>query len=116
MLKVDQEGNFFKITAIGTLTPKDYEDLTPAIDKAVREYGSIKALLNLEAFEGWELEAAWDDFKLGMHYRDTFTKVAIVGNKTWEEWIAKLSHFLMPGDVKYFTVADLGQAEAWVQS
>lgn len=86
------ENHFFlTLRAYGKLTHDDYEAITPMIDSAlsaVRE-PKVKALFDVTNMEGWELRAAWDDFKLGLTHRNEFEKVAIYGNKNWQQITAK---------------------------
>jgi len=62
----------------------------------------IKALIDATELEGWELRAAWDDFKLGLKHGRQFKKIAIVGNKNWLEMSAKIGSWFVSGDVEYF--------------
>lgn len=72
--------------AIGKLTHHDYEMMMPMIDstlEGVKEPG-INAFIDMTELEGWELRAAWDDFKLGMKHGSEFNKIALLGNRRWE--------------------------------
>jgi hypothetical protein len=62
----------------------------------------VKALIDGTELEGWELRAAWDDFKLGLKHGNEFEKIAIYGNKGWQEIAAKIGSWFMSGEVKYF--------------
>jgi hypothetical protein len=53
-------------------------------------------------FKGWKLMAAWDDFKFGVKHRNAFDKMAIVGNKKWEETSAGMMSHMARGKVKFF--------------
>ena len=54
--------------ATGKLTHKDYEAIVPVLDSSLEGINSnhIKMLVDITEFTGWELRAAWDDFKLGL--------------------------------------------------
>ena len=41
----------------------------------------IRAYVDITELEGWELQAAWDDFKLGLKHNKEFCRVAVLGNK-----------------------------------
>ncbi len=106
---------FLSLKAVGKLTHEDYETITPMIDSALEgvKEPSIKALIDGTEMEGWELRAAWDDFKFGLKHGTEFEKVAIYGNKGWQEITAKIGAWFISGDVKYFEDAD--EALAWLQ-
>jgi len=40
---------------------------------------------------GWELRPALDDFNFGFNHGSEFEKIAIYGNKNWQEIVAKVS-------------------------
>lgn len=95
---------FLSLKIVGKLTHKDYEQITPMLDSAVAmvEQPEIKALIDITALEGWELRAAWDDFKLGLKHGSQFTKIAIVGNKSWQNIAVKVGGWFICGELKHF--------------
>ena len=103
------------LKATGKLTHADYEVMIPMLTQAITAMPNVKVNMLLDAteFEGWELEAAWDDFKFGMEFKDTFLKIAIVGTKTWQEYLAKMGNWFMDGKVKFFY--NLDEAKAWIK-
>ncbi len=70
-------------------------------------------LLLMENFHGWELGAAWDDFRFGATH--AVERVAMVGDKTWEKWMAKIGSFFVSDEVKYFDFSELSDAESWIE-
>lgn len=105
---------FISLKAVGTLTHQDYLAITPLIDGALNKIEKPHADLLFDATEldGWELRAAWDDFKLGLKHGDEFQKVAICGNKRWLQVAAKIGTWFISGDVKYFD--DVQEALEWL--
>jgi hypothetical protein len=95
---------FLKIKAIGKLTHEDYEVMTPMIDAALSEVKQprVKVLFDGTELEGWELRAAWDDFKIGLTHRNEFFKIAIYGNKNWLAISSKIGSWFISGETKYF--------------
>ena len=95
---------FLSLKAVGKLTHKDYEIITPMIDSALEgvKDPKVKAFIDGSELEGWEVRAAWDDFKLGLKHGGEFDKIAIFGNKKWQEYTAKIGSWFISGEVKYF--------------
>ena len=114
---IERLNNEFLMTfkAIGKLTHGDYQIITPMIESALAgvEEPKIKVLFDGREMEGWELRAAWDDFKLGVKYRGEFTRVAIIGNQNWQKLATKVGGWFVSGEVKQF--ADLNAAYLWLQ-
>lgn len=97
--------NFFlSLKALGKLTHKDYETITPLIDSALGEVKSpkVRALIDGTDLEGWEARVAWDDFKIGLRHGNEFEKVAIFGNKKWQQMAASIGNWFVTGEVNYF--------------
>ena len=95
---------FLSLKATGKLTHADYEKINPMIDSALEgiKEPKIKAFIDGSELEGWELRAAWDDFKLGLKHGSEFEKVAIFGNKKWQEYTTKVGSWFISGEVKFF--------------
>ena len=99
---------FVTLKAIGTLTHEDYLVITPMLEGALSQVDQPKVSLFLDATEldGWDLRAAWDDLKLGLKHKSEFERVAILGNKDWQEWAAKIGSWFIAGEIKYFEDED----------
>jgi len=99
---------FLSLKAIGKLTHDDYQTITPMIESALEgvDHPKIKAIFDGTELEGWEMRAAWDDFKIGLKHGSEFEKIAIYGNKRWQEIGAKVGSWFMSGEVKYFDNRD----------
>ena len=114
---IERVGNefFLSLKAVGKLTHEDYKKITPMIDSALEgvKDPKVKAFIDGSELEGWEVRAAWDDFKLGLKHGGEFDKIAIFGNKKWQEYTAKIGSWFISGEVKYFE--DVSEAFSWLQ-
>ncbi|WOG25721.1 STAS/SEC14 domain-containing protein [Endozoicomonas sp. 8E] len=107
--------NFFlNFKAVGKLTHEDYQIITPMIDSALEgvQSPSIDAFFDLRELQGWEARVAWDDFKLGLKHGKDFNRVALLGNKKWQEVATKVSKWFISGDVQFFE--DEQEARNWL--
>lgn len=106
---------FVAFKAVGKLTHQDYEMMVPVLESALEgvKDPDIYALMDVTELDGWELQAAWDDLKLGVKHIRHFEKVAIVGKTTLQEVMAKLANWFTPAEVKFFV--DKGDAVAWLK-
>jgi len=103
-VKRNKKRLFIEISMMGKLTHEDYKIFVPIIDKALKELKGMEVdlLVDMRQFTGWELLAGWDDLKFGVKYRNAFDKMAIVGNKKWEEISVNMMKHLMKGKAKFF--------------
>jgi hypothetical protein len=111
----ESSGNVIGFRMTGKLTDADYKAMAPEFEDGIKRYGTIRLLWLLEDFHGWEPKAAWDDYEYWRKYGEEIERVAIVGNKRWEEWMTKLAKLFMKGRVKYLDESQLDDAWAWVR-
>jgi hypothetical protein len=109
--------NVVGVRASATLTATDYETVwIPALEKAIAEHGSVRALLFMdEGFTGWAPGAMWDDAKFGLSHRRAFEKIAIVGGPDWVAKSVRLMAHFIPAEVIIFRPDELDDAISWVE-
>ena len=107
---------FLSLKAIGKLTHEDYQTITPLLDAALEGLTQprVKVLIDGTELEGWQPRAAWDDFRLGLKHGNAFEKIAIYGNKNWQQITARVGSWFISGEVRYFE--DMDAAIAWLQA
>ena len=103
----------FKLS--GKLHDEDYRQFVPTIESFVTAEGKVRLFVQFEDFHGWDLHAAWDDLKFGFkHYAD-FERIAMVGDRKWEEWMARFSSPFTKAQVRYFDHSQVDAAWKWLQ-
>lgn len=95
---------YLSMKASGMLTHADYRVITPMIESALAGVTGpkIRVLFDMRELQGWELRAAWDDFKIGLKHGGEFEKVALYGNRPWQALAAKVGGWFISGEVRYF--------------
>ena len=103
-----------KIT--GHVSGEDYDNvLTPVVDRAIEKFDRIKLLVQMgPGFEGYSLDAAWDDTKLGLRHWGGFARVALVTDVGWVRTASKAMGFMMPCPVQLFDLDELDEAKRWL--
>ncbi|MFT7002706.1 MAG: hypothetical protein ACJAWW_000039 [Sulfurimonas sp.] len=113
---ISRVDNFFfmKLKITGTLTHDDYAKMTPMLRESIKgvKEPSVKMLIDATEFDGYEIRAAWDDFKFGMEFKDIFTNIAFIGTKSWEEYGVKIGNWFIGADMKFFK--DIDKAYEWL--
>ncbi|KVX02416.1 STAS/SEC14 domain-containing protein [Shewanella frigidimarina] len=109
------DGNTIAVRASGQLTLEDYQQFLPQLETQIKRLGKISLLFEFDNFTGWDLDAAIDDIKFGMKHLSDFDRIAMVGDKSWEHWMALIAKpFLISSEVRYFNREDLQQAWDWL--
>ncbi|HEY9722391.1 MAG TPA: STAS/SEC14 domain-containing protein [Oscillatoriaceae cyanobacterium] len=103
------------IKVSGKLTDADYKAFVPRLEQAIAEVGEVRILIDITGFEGMDAHALWDDLKVALKHAHAMARVAVVGNRTWEEWMTKIGGMLMRSDVRYFEPNELEAARIWLR-
>jgi hypothetical protein len=98
----------------GKLHDEDYKKFVPIVEAAVAA-GKIRLLAQFEDFHGWDLHALWDDIKFSTKHCLDIERVALVGEKTWEKWMAKVCKPFTMAKIQYFDAANVAAAWAWLK-
>ncbi len=113
-LKETNEGRQLEIEVSGKLEHADYEKFVPEAERLIKKHGKVSALFTMRDFHGWSLRALWDELEFDLkHFRD-LDRIAIVGTKKWQEWMAGFCKPFTTGTVRYFPEEQLANARAWV--
>jgi hypothetical protein len=103
------------IRASGTLTTQDYESAVPELEHALGlAKHSLRILLRLEDFKGWEIGALWQELKFDFKHLNDFGRIAIVGEGNLEEWATKLSAPFTKSEMQFFSDDREAEARKWL--
>jgi len=107
-------GKQVEVRLSGKLTKEAYEKLVPVVDRQIKEFGKLRILLILDDFHGWTLGAMWEDTKFDLaHWRD-IERLAIVGDKKWEQGMATFCKPFTAAKINYFDHTKLDEARKWI--
>jgi stage II sporulation SpoAA-like protein len=98
----------------GKLHDEDYKKFVPLVDEAIAKHGKVRLLAEFHEFKGWDAKALWDDIKFSTTHCTKIERIALVGDKTWEKWMAAVCKPFTLAKVRYFDIADLAAAKAWL--
>lgn len=108
------------VEARGKITTEDYErTLIPAVEtaRAASANGKVRILYVLgHDVPDYSAGAAWEDTKLGLGHLRAWERIALVTDAAWLHHAIHGLGWMIPGDVKAFTLEDVDEARAWVTS
>ena len=99
----------------GKLHDDDYKKFVPLVDAKIAKDGKVNVLAQFHDFHGWDLHALWDDIKFATTHCNKIERVAMVGDKQWEAWMAKVCKPFTMAKIKYFDAADIKSAWQWLK-
>jgi hypothetical protein len=98
----------------GKLHDEDYKMFVPVIDAAAAKQGTVRVLAQFDDFHGWDLHALWDDIKFSTTHCTKIERIALVGDKAWEKWMAKVCMPFTMAKIRYFDASEIDQAKEWL--
>lgn len=109
----ETEGDFVALELSDKLTEMDFQVITPELQAQIEEYHKIALFVEMKDFHGWTGSAFWADTKFDLKHHNDFSRIAMVGDKKWEEWMARLSKPFTSAMVRYYDVSERDMAMRW---
>jgi hypothetical protein len=113
-LNGDSASKLLEVEASGKLSAGDYEAFEPAVEELIEASGKINILFVMRDFHGWELGAVWEDIKFATKHCRDINKIAMVGENSWEKWMATICKPFTLSSVKYFDAGEEDAARQWL--
>ena len=98
----------------GKLHDEDYKKFVPLVDAEIAREGKVNVLAQFHDFHGWDAKALWDDIKFSATHCTKITRIALVGEKSWERWMANVCKPFTMAKVRYFDVSQTDAAKTWL--
>jgi hypothetical protein len=98
----------------GKLHDEDYKKFVPLVDNAVAKQGKVRILAQFHDFHGWDTHALWDDIKFSTTHCTKIERIALVGEETWEKWMATVCKPFTMAKIRYFDADEIKAAESWL--
>ena len=99
----------------GKLSAADYtEVLAPALAEAAKNNGKLRVvLIFVEAFDGMEAGAVWQDLTMGIREWTAWERIALVTDHKWMRDGLRMFAWAIPGQAKAFESSQREAAIAW---
>jgi hypothetical protein len=113
-LEEETKGKALVVHLRGKLLKEDYSRFAPEVERLIREHGKIRILVDMHDFHGWTIGGLWEDIKFDAKHFNHIERVAMVGDKRWEEWMAKFCRPFTTAKIRYFDQSHMAEARAWI--
>jgi hypothetical protein len=108
------DSGVLEVQVSGKLSADDYNILEPGVDSFIASQGKIKILFAMHDFHGWEIGAVWEDIKFATKHCADISKIAMVGENTWEKWMSVICKPFTLSSIKYFDAGEVDAARTWL--
>src|SRR3954454_20042165 len=103
----------------GRLTRAEYQEvLLPPVRDTIARGEQIRVLVVIDDFQGLEPGALLGELKaaakLGSEQRSAVSRFAVVSDTEWGRRAITLFGWLVPGEIRAFTIAQRSGAETWL--
>ena len=110
-----QDHRLLVLRVSGELKKNELDAVQSEFVQKIAVAGTVKLLVLLENFAGWERNEAWGDTDFFFSHRNDFEKIAVVGPPQWEaQVLAFTGAGLRKGPVKFFPETGESEARAWL--
>jgi hypothetical protein len=113
-LKEEDGGKVLAVHVSGKLVKTDYEHFVPEFERLVRQHGPLRLLFEMTGFHGWEGSALWEDTKFAIHHFADIERLAMVGEKKWQQGMATFCKPFTRATIRYFDHPDAAAARKWL--
>jgi hypothetical protein len=110
-----EDPRFIRIHATGRLGAGDYDKLEPALAAELkRRGGRSPLLLDLRGWRGWTGGGLIRDLRFDLSHRKSFSRIAVLGDRRWHEWVTIVGKPLFAAPMRYFGAGEERGAAEWV--
>lgn len=113
-LNEEKDGKLLAIHVSGTLAKADYKHFVLEFERLIELHGKLRVLFVMTGFHGWTAGALWEDTRFAMHHFSDIDRLALVGEKTWQEGMATFCKPFTKATIKYFDHTQTLEARKWL--
>lgn len=115
MVQLNSDEKILYMVVSGKLTNHDFDKIALLVSSKLKKFGKIRLYYEMKDYEGWTFQAFWRDLYMDLKYRNKVEKIAMVGEKFWEKWMADLIKPLSPADVRFYGPHQKEEAKEWIR-
>jgi uncharacterized membrane protein len=108
-------GNVLAYRLTGTLTASELKVIKDDVAQAAETHGKVRLLCEVDGLTGAEPGAIWEDLKGMPQYVRDLERVAVVGDRRWQEWATRAASVLPIAESAYFEPEERSRAWTWIR-
>jgi len=112
----ESRGDLVAFRISGSVDRHDYNIMLPLLQERIRQHGKVRVYAEVQDVEDYSLRALWEDIKFDVKHASDFSKVALIGDSKWIDWLTVMAKPFTSAEVKYFNFAQKQLAWDWIMS
>ena len=113
-LHEENGGKLLAIHISGKLVKADYAPFVPEFERLLRQHGRLRVLFDMTGFHGWDAGAMWEDIKFDIKHFADIDRLAMVGERKWQQGLAACFKVFTKATVRYFDNANAAEVRKWL--
>lgn len=113
-LSEENDGRILVIQVTGKLVKTDYPGFVAEFERLLRKHGKLRILFDITGLDGWDAGAAWEDIKFDVKHFADISRLAMVGDRKWQQAMAEFFKLFTKATSRYFTQAASAEARRWL--
>lgn len=115
MITINTNGNILFTIVSEKVTEEDFNELKPALERLIGKYPKVKWYYEMQNFDGWEFKTFLEDTQFSLSHRNDFEKIAMIGEKKWQELVTDIMKPFTSAEIKYFSTEERDDARKWIE-
>ncbi len=108
--------NILKLVAPARLGGDDIEELRLLVEPIIKEFGSMRLLIDASQLEGWDTLGAFETHAgFVKAHQDKVERVAVIAAHDWQQWLVAAVRVFLHPQVRAFDEAQADAALSWIE-
>jgi len=108
--------NILKIVAPTRLSVDDFEEMRLLVEPIIKEFGSVRLLIDASALEGWVNVAAFEKHAgFVKAHQQKVERVAVIAPHEWQHWLVATVRVFLHPQVHAFNPDQTDAAVRWIE-
>jgi len=115
MITISSHGNILYTIVSEEITKDDFSEIEKNLDRLFNNFPKACWYYEMQNFDGWEFKTFFHASKYSLDHNNHFEKIAMVGEKKWQEWMTDLMKPFTSARVHFFESDDKEEAKKWIE-
>ena len=107
-------GKILVVKVSGKALKSDYDHYVPEFERLLQQHGKLRVMLDMTDFHGWDAGALWEDIKFDIKHFADIERLAMVGEKKWQQGMATFCKPFTKATIRYFAHSEAAEARKWL--
>jgi hypothetical protein len=109
--------NALRISLPDKVNADDFHKIAPQIDSLIRQYGTVRLLIDASGFNGWENIQAFETHAgFAKHHQQKVERIAVIAAHDWQHWLIAAVRIFVHPEARAYDKSHERDALQWIVS